>query len=120
MHHDEADAIRAVGLFDLHDHLAGLLKAVAAFLEQHRISAPVSYAHRHSESRGWQADLELRPADFQRVLRDYPMPVTIEPHPGQPGALWLRTELRAGTLSASLPLPSAGLMRAEGLVISLR
>jgi hypothetical protein len=117
---DEAAAIRAVGLFDLHESLSGLLKAVSAFLDQHRIASPVAYAHRHSGARGWQADLELTPADFLRVLRDYPMPVRIELRPDLEGALRLHTDLRAGTLSTTVAISAlVGQVRAEGLVLRL-
>lgn len=95
------DRIRAVGLFDLHEDLSGLLRAVADFFETHGVRSPVSFGQRFDPSRGWLADIALTPADFLRILQGYPMPVRITP--GE-GSLALETDLRAGVLRCTLPL----------------
>jgi hypothetical protein len=115
-HTNPADAMRDVGLFELHDSLASLLREVAVFLEKHRIAEVVDFSQRHEPSRGWQAELELHPADFLRVLSGYPMPIQITPQ-ARGGALLLQTDLRAATVSATLPLNAVEAYIQDGALV---
>jgi hypothetical protein len=114
---EDAERIRAIGLFDLQDTLPGLLHALADFFTRHRVAAPVEVSWRRDPSRGWQAEIELTAADYLRVVEGYPMPTTARPSGEQ---LRLETELRAARLIAHLPLAEAQAHVSGGaLVLSL-
>lgn len=116
----DAERMRAVGLFDLHGDLTGMLRAVADFFEQHGIDRPLSLAQHFDTQRGWVADIELTPTQFLAVLADYPMPVSLEPAAGEDGTVLAMTcPLRAATLRATLPLTSAAAhVTAAGLLLT--
>lgn len=108
------ERIRAVGLFDLQPTLAGLLKAVAAFCEQHRVE-PTAFAQRHDAARGWQADIDVSTSDFFRIFADYPVPAQMEPAGTD---LLLHADLRAGRVHTRLPLTGLyAQVLSDGLVL---
>jgi hypothetical protein len=112
------ERLRALGLFDLQPQLAGLLREVADFLQRHNVSTPLRFEHRHDPSRGWVADIELAPADFQRVFHDWPMPV--KAWHDQEGRLHLEAELRAGRLRCVVPINDVeARMTPHGVMIPL-
>lgn len=112
------ERLRALGLFDLQQHLAGLLREVADFLQRHHVATPLRFEHRHDPSRGWVAEIELTPADFQRVFQDWPMPV--KAWHDQEGRLHLEAELRAGRLRCVIPVNEVeARMTPNGVIIPL-
>ena len=114
---DDAEHIRAIGMFDLQDTLPGLLSALADFFTRHRIPTPVGVTWRQDPSRGWQAEIELTAPDYLRVVEGYPMPTAVS---AASDHLRLETELRAARLVTHLPIGQAkGQVSGGALVLSL-
>jgi hypothetical protein len=114
---EDAERIRAIGLFDLQETLPGLLQALADFFTRHRVAAPVDVSWRRDPSRGWQAEIELSAADYLRVVEGYPMPTSVS---ATTEHLRLETELRAARLIAHLPFSAAqGHISGGALVLAL-
>lgn len=119
----DAERMQRVGLFNTHETLAGLLREVAAFLDQHGIASPHRFEHHRHANRGWQVELALAPADFLRILTDYPMPIRfdlVQEEADAPRRVRLETDVRAGRLSTVIPLHQlAGRITSEGLLLAL-
>lgn len=111
----DAEKIRSYGLFDLHSSLPGLLKDLAAFLEQHELPSPMDLTTSFDDQRGWTATFRLQPRDFLRVFASYPVPPTIERDGDQ---LHIEVALRAGRARCSFALDrAAASLTPEGLLL---
>jgi hypothetical protein len=112
-----AEKLKSIGLFDLQPTLPGLLKAIAEYLERHRVSQPEDVSWRHDSSRGWQARIRLSPTDFLAVMAQHVMPVRLKPF-GDGASVELETDLRAGVISAVVALDQLeGTMTPQGLLL---